>query len=67
MPLKQRHLRIVDGAKTEYRYFEFYKCGFLKLASCKTEKIINDFDLNKPDDIKRLNEMGFELSVRERP
>lgn len=70
MPLKSRHLRIVrspTGPKTEYRYYEKYKCGIFKLSDCWEERIMNDFDLTKDEDIRKLNDMGFELSVRERP
>lgn len=58
---------MVEGAKTEYREQRPFKCGFLKLKTCYEEIVHNDFDLTKKEDVQKLNDMGFELVVRERP
>ena len=66
--LKDRYLRIsLDKPSTEYRYYTPYKCGFLKLLTCWTEHIANDFDFTLPEDRKRFQEMGFECHVVARP
>lgn len=62
--LSQRILRVSeDGAHTEYRWHRVYKCGFLKLKTCKEEIIEKDFDFSKPEDRKKFNDMGFECSI----
>jgi len=67
-PLSQRHLRISeDGPFTEYRWFSDEPCGFLKMERCFTEHVERDFDLSKPEDRKRFNDMGFDCSVRHEP
>ena len=70
-PLNKRHLRIsLDGAYTEYRWLEPV-CLHRVLKMCVYYKqvphIERDFDLTKAEDRKKLNDMGFELSIRERP
>lgn len=66
-PLKNRHLRIVEGGITEYRWYKSHRCGFAKLLICYDEVIERDFDLKKKEDVIRFNQMGFECSVRNRP
>ena len=66
--LSQRHLRVdLSGPFTSYRWYEPYKCGFLKLKTCYTEHVEHDFDFTKADDRKKFNDMGFDCAVREQP
>jgi hypothetical protein len=70
MPLKQRHLRIsLDGTYTEYNWNE--EVCVKRILICvkyETKKHVEiDFNLDDPLDRKKLNDMGFELVVRERP
>lgn len=67
-PLNKRHLRVSkDGPFTEYRWFEKYGCGIMKLGTCYREHIERDFDFTKAEDRARFNDMGFDCSVREMP
>jgi hypothetical protein len=66
VPLKQRSLRLVNGCKAEFRYYEKRKCGPLDVLTCWDEKILTE-DLSDPVNVKKLNDIGFVLKVLERP